>query len=340
MSKVKRLAFVSNSQLSGTKGGAEIFNERMVEYLSKYVPCVDHISVPCSENTFEDILRGYVTCYDLDLSSYDGVITAKAPTFAIKHPNHVCYLQHTVRVFYDMFDEIKSDKSNYDKQQLIHRIDTELLSSPRTKKLFSIGHEVNRRLELYNGISSTVMHHGLPAGEFYCKDYDYIYMPGRLHKWKRVDLMIKAMRHVQSPIKLKIAGTGDQLNELKTMAGSDNRIEFLGFVQDDEMKELYASALVVVFTPLREDYGLIIHEGFKSRKPVITCTDSGEPTQFIKQGENGFSVTPDPKEIARCIDYLYNNKDEAKKMGKCGLESIAHITWDNVVQTLLAALEE
>ncbi len=339
MSKIRKLAFISNAPLSGERGGAEIFNEQIVEHFSKYVPYVKHIPVICSEATFEAILKGYVTCYDLDLSEFDGVVSAKAPTFAVRHPNHVCYLQHTIRVFYDMFDEIKDDPGNYAKRKLIQRMDTELLSPPRVKKLFSIGHEVNRRLEKYNGISSTVMHHGLSAGEFYCKNYDYIYMPGRLHKWKRVDLMVKAMHYVKAPIQLKIAGTGDRLQELKALAGNDLRIEFLGFVTDEEMKEQYSNALVVIFTPIREDYGLILHEGFKSKKPVITCTDSGEPSRFIKQGENGFAVDPNPKEIAKCIDYLYEHKEKVKLMGQCGFETIAHITWDNVVKTLLAALE-
>jgi len=33
-----------------------------------------------------------------------GVISTKAPGYMIRHRNHICYLQHTMRVFYDMFD--------------------------------------------------------------------------------------------------------------------------------------------------------------------------------------------------------------------------------------------
>jgi glycosyltransferase involved in cell wall biosynthesis len=340
VSKISKLAFITNAQKSGNKGGAEIFNERMVEHFKLYVPLVDHIEVPCSEDTFEDILKGYVICYDLDLSKYDGVVSAKAPTFAAQHKNHVCYLQHTVRVFYDMFDEIKDHPGVENQQRLIHRMDSELLSPSRIKKLFSIGYEVNRRLELYNGLTSTVMHHGIPAGDFYCKEFDYIYMPGRLHRWKRVDLVIDAMRYVKSPVKLKVAGAGEDLPKFKELADVDKRIEFLGYIPDDMLKEYYANSLCVMFTPIREDYGMILHEGFKSRKPVITCTDSGEPVVFIKENENGFVVEPDPKKIAKKIDYLYKNKDKAAEMGINGYESIAHITWDNVVKTLLEALEE
>jgi len=337
--KIYRLAFVSHKPLSGERGGAEIFNEEIVKNFKRYVNYVEHIEIPCSEATFDDILRGYITCYDLDLSRFDGVVSAKAPTYAVQHPNHVCYLVHTMRVFYDMFDEISADPSNYDKQKLIHHMDTELLKAPRVKKLFSIGHEVDKRLQEYNLLNSQVLHPGLISGNFMCNDYDYIYVPGRLHKWKRVELVVKAMKYVKSPIKLKIAGTGEQLKELQNLAGNDKRIEFLGYVTDQQMKELYADALCVTFTPIREDYGMILHEAFKSQKPVITCSDSGEPAYFIKDGQNGFVVEPEPSQIAERIDILYNNKELARHMGDCGKESIAHITWDNVVKTLLAALE-
>ncbi|WP_019851342.1 glycosyltransferase family 4 protein [Desulfitobacterium sp. PCE1] len=340
MNKIRTLAFISNAQMTGERGGAEIFNERMLEALKNHVPYVKHFPVPCSEETFEDILKGYLTCYDLDLREFDGVVSTKAPTFAVQHPNHVSYLIHTIRVFYDMFDEIKCDLSNYDKRKLIQHMDTELLRYPRVKKIFSIGHEVKNRLETYNGLTSEVLHLGMTKEGFYCKDYDYIFLPGRLHKWKRVDLMVKAMKYVKAPIKLKIAGTGEQMQELIGIAGDDDRIEFLGFVSDEMMKELYSNALVVIFIPIQEDYGFILHEGFTSKKPVITCTDSGEPVRFIRQGENGFIVEPEPREIAKCVDSLYENKERAKQMGQCGFETIADISWDQIAKVLLKALED
>jgi glycosyltransferase involved in cell wall biosynthesis len=339
VSRIRRLAFVSNAQISGNRGGAEAFNERMVEHLSRYVGTVDHIEVPVSETNMDEILRAYLACYDLDLSGYDGVISTKAPTYAVRHPNHICYLVHTMRVFYDMFDEISAHPGMDGARRLIHRLDSELLRPPRTKGLFSIGGEVNKRLERYNGLTSTVLHPGLPAGRYYGGSFEYLFMPGRLHKWKRVGLMIEAMRHIKSPVRLKIAGTGDELPALKRQAEGDPRIEFLGFVSDDEMKALYAGALCVVFLPVREDYGLILHEGFASGKPVITCVDSGEPVRFIRQGENGFAVEPDPRRIAEKAELLYGDRALAEKMGKAGAASIAHINWDSIVKVLIGALE-
>ena len=341
MSKLKRVAIIANEQVTGVKGGAEIFHEKLYESVKKYVPDTELIRVPCNELTYEDILRSYETCYSLDLSRFDGVISSKAPTFAVTHPNHVCYLMHTVRVFYDMFDEAHADKWQQAQRELIFRLDRELLAPPRTKKVFSIGQEVTDRSLRYTGIHSTPLHPGITSEGFYCAEQgDYLYLPGRLHKWKRVDLAVKAMKYVTTPVKLKIAGTGDMLDELRALAGDNANIEFLGYVSDDEMRRLYASALGTVFCPMAEDYGYILHESFKSDKPVITCTDSGEPARFLRHGENGYLSEPEPKKIAHYMDMLYQDRENAARMGKNGHADIAGITWDAVAQTLIQALKE
>ena len=341
MRKLDRIAIIANEQISGIKGGAEVFHEKLCESIRKYVPGTELIRVPCSELTYEDILRSYEECYSMDLSGFDGVISSKAPTFAVSHPNHVCYLMHTVRVFYDMFDDRGADPLQRAQRELIFRMDRELLAPPRTKKVFTIGHEVSERSLRFTGIESTPLHPGITSEGFYCGEQgDYIYMPGRLHKWKRVDLAVRAMRYVKTPVKLKIAGTGDLLDELRQLAGDNQNVEFLGYVSDEQMRSLYANALGTAFFPVREDYGYILHESFKSDKPVICCSDSGEPARFIRHGENGYISEPDPKEIARCMDLLYSDRDNAARMGRNGHADIEGICWDKVALTLLRALEE
>lgn len=340
MSRVRRLAIISNEQLSGERGGAEAFHSMLTDAFKKQVPYVDLLEIPCSEATFDDVLKGYLSCYDLDLSAYDGVITSKAPTFAVGHPNHVCYLMHTVRVFYDMFEELHADPAAQAQQQLILRLDREMLSSPRTKKCFTIGHEVSARLKHFTGVESQPLHPGISREGFYCRAYgDYVFMPGRLHRWKRVDLAIRAMEHTKSPIRLLIAGTGEQEAELERLAGGDKRIEFLGYVEDDEVQRLYADALMVACTPLREDYGYVLQEAYRSEKPVVTCTDSGEPARFVRDGENGFVVIPKPEALAKAFDRLFFNREEAVQMGRRGKADTEGNTWAHVVASLLEALE-
>jgi len=166
-----------------------------------------------------------------------------------------------------------------------------------------------------------------------------VFLPGRLHSWKRVDLIVKAFQYVKKDIPLKIAGIGEAEPSIRALAAGDRRIEFLGRVTDEQLLDLYAGALVIPFVPINEDYGLITIEAFRSKKPVITCLDSGEPTYFVKDDETGFVVRPEPEAIAQKINYLIDHPDHGAEMGEKGFSKVTHITWDAVVAKLLASIE-
>jgi glycosyltransferase involved in cell wall biosynthesis len=75
-----------------------------------------------------------------------------------------------------------------------------------------------------------------------------------------------------------------------------------------------------------------------SAKPVITCTDSGGPLEFVLDGETGYVTPPDPDSVADAIERLYQDKQRAKDMGAAGLSRYRSlgISWDHVVQKLLS----
>lgn len=336
-----KIAVIGVGSKRGEQGGAEKFYQGLVTALTLQGVKAELICPISDESSFAMIKDSYLKFYDLDLSAYDGVISTKAPSYAIRHQNHICYLVHTMRVFYDMFEhEFPNPSSALSEQRkFIQELDTSLLSFPRTKKLFSIGHEINERLRLYNRLESNVLHPALLQDRFKYSEYgDYLFLPGRLHRWKRADLVIQAMKYVEAPLMLKIAGAGEDESYFRELARTDDRIQFLGRISDDEMIELYAHALAVPFVPKKEDYGYVTLEAFKSERPVITCKDSGEPVFFVKDNVNGFICNADPMEIANCIDQLYNNRDIAPLLGKNGKQSIEHIHWDSIAQTLLSAL--
>jgi glycosyltransferase involved in cell wall biosynthesis len=259
----------------------------------------------------------------------------------VRHRNHVCYLQHTMRVFYDMFDVEypKATASLREQRRQIQEIDTVALRSPRIRRRFVIGHEVQERLKQFNGLGSEVLYQASTMTGFRTGEYRHLFLPGRLHRWKRVDLAISAMRHVQAPVELLISGVGEDEVELKRLARGDPRVRFLGRVTDAELRDLYANALAVPFVPLREDFGLVTLEAFHSRKPVITCTDSGEPTRIVQNGVTGYVCPPEPKALAERIDMLCGDPDLAQRLGEAGAASISHITWENVARSLSTALE-
>src|SRR5205814_2210524 len=126
------------------------------------------------------------------------------------------------------------------------------------RRLFVIGEEVKDRLERFNGIHSEVLYPATTLTGFRLGgNFKHLFLPGRLHRWKRVHLVIEAMKYVKAPIKLLISGTGEDAGELRTLAGRDVRIEFLGRISDDDMIRYYSDALAVPFVPCREDFGYV-----------------------------------------------------------------------------------
>lgn len=328
---------------SGEAGGAERFYDALVGSFRQLGHHADEIAVDGDESSTERIKRNYLNCYDLDLSSYDMVVSTKAPSWLVRHPRHVCYMVHTIRVFYDMFEETfpRPGKALMADRELIHQLDSGALAPPRCRALFSIGNEVSMRLRKYNGLDAQVLHPPLWSNDFRLGESGgYFLLPGRLHPWKRVDLVVQAMRQVKSDVKLKIVGVGEAEESLRALAADDPRIEFLGRVDDAELRDLYANALAVPFTPKREDYGYITLEAFASGKPVITCTDSGEASVLVRDGVNGFVCDPRPAALAQAMDRLAGDRDLAVRLGRSGREWVDGLSWDKIAARLIDAAFE
>lgn len=336
-----KIAIIAIKSSSGETGGAEKLYQGLYNSLISFGINTELFEVTSNESNFESIKETYLKIYDLKLNNYDGVISTKAPSYLINHKNHICYLIHTMRVFYDMFDVEfpNADIVLHQQRRLIHTLDSLALAPTRTKKIFSIGNEVSNRLWKYNHLESEVLHPALLTNHFQSgESQDYIFLPGRLHRWKRVDLAIRAMDYTKTPVKLKIAGSGEDEGFFRKIAHNNPNIEFLGRVSDEKMIDLYSNSLAVAFFPIKEDYGYVTLEAFSSEKPVITCTDSGEPTFFVKNKKNGFVCDPSPQNISEKFDYFYQHRDISREMGVNGKETISHINWYNIAQKLILSL--
>jgi glycosyltransferase involved in cell wall biosynthesis len=148
------------------------------------------------------------------------------------------------------------------------------------------------------------------------------------------------MVHLPASLSLVVAGTGTHRESLEALASSlglGPRVRFLGEVTDEQVLELYAGALAVVFPPYDEDYGYVTLEAFLARKPVVTTTDAGGPTEFVVSGEHGWVTAPDPAAIAEAIGQLHADRRLAARMGEAGYDVARGITWTAVIDRLTGA---
>lgn len=333
-----RVAILASGPSSGVAGGAERFYAGLVSGFDALDCDVELIHVRADEPTFDAILQNYQKVIALDLSRFDLVISTKTPTFAVEHHRHIVYLVHTVRAYDDMFSQVfpRPNDENMGQRAQLHAVDLKGLVG--AKKIYSIGHEVANRLYRWRGLRSTVLHPPLGVGGFRSGvQGDYFFMPGRLHPWKRVGLAVDAVLRSALPLRLVIAGNGEEEDVLRSRAKGDPRIVFLGRISDAELIERYANALAVPFLPIREDFGYITLEAFASRKPVITCSDSGEPARLVRHMENGLVCKPTAAALQEALEWVYGHRPEATAMGLKGTEVIEGMSWKKVARELYDA---
>ena len=337
-----RVAVLAVASPVGEVGGAERLFLGLAEALRGQGLDAEVVVARSDEANFAGIQGSYLRFWDLDLSGFDGVVSTKAPSYAARHPNHVCYLMHTMRVFYDMFAVERPHPSAEDiaQRDAVHRLDMLALRPARVRRLLAIGEEVRLRLLSSLGLDAEVLRHpstlgGLAPGGTVRRQ---VLMPGRLHRWKRVDLAIRAMAHVPADVELLVTGTGEDAAPMQALAAGDPRIRFLGRVEEAELARLYAESLAVLFVPLREDLGLVTLEAFASGRPVITCLDSGEPARLVRDNETGLVARPDPASVAAAINRLAADPGLAARLGEAGRQQGAAITWQGVGRRLAGAL--
>ena len=114
MGVAMRLGILTVRGRAGEEGGAERFVEGLHRAFVERGFDADQVTIPSDESTFDAIEETYLRCYDFDAASFDGVISTKAPTYLVRHPNHVCYSSaHGARVLrYVRMPHFRSQRRN------------------------------------------------------------------------------------------------------------------------------------------------------------------------------------------------------------------------------------
>jgi glycosyltransferase involved in cell wall biosynthesis len=275
----------------------------------------------------------------------DQVISLRYPSYAVRHAVHVSWLNHTMREYYDLwprFAEALSPRGRVKeriKRVAIRAVDRRLLTRNVTEVLAQ-SRTVQRRLAIDLAVTSEVLLPPPPQRAYRCERYgDYIFVVSRLTPLKRLDLVIRALaepaaRHVRAVI----AGEGESradLERLSTALGVSHRVTWLGRVSDETLVDHLARCRVVCFPPLGEDYGFVTVEAFASRKAVLTCIDSGGPSDLVHDGGTGLVCDPTPGAMAGAMARVTDDPAFAERLGGAAAEWAATLSWPLAVKRLV-----
>ena len=286
----------------------------------------------------------------VDLESADRVICFRPQAHLIPHRHKILWFIHHIRVFYDLWDSpyrgCPDDLKHQGFRDALHQADDAALRE--AKAIFTNSTVVSDRLKHYNRINSEVLYPPVFQPErFYCEGFnDEIVCICRVEHHKRQHLLVEALAHTQTPVRLRLLGTssGDSyphdLSHKISELGLDQRIFFENrWISEDEKVAQLAHCLAAAYLPLEEDsYGYPSVEASHASKPILTTSDSGGVLELVQDGVNGYVTEPTPQALAIAMDRLYINRTQTEVMGKNARDRLSAlgISWSHVLERLLA----
>jgi len=342
-----KVAVVTN-QAPFVRGGAELLAEWLVLALKERGHLAELVRIPFAWTSPQRIADSMLAARLVRLAGVDRVIALKFPAYYVPHHDKVLWLLHQFRQAHELWgtplQDLPDTPEGVDVRDAIRAADRNLLRE--SKAIYTISHVVSDRLTASTGLGSEVLYHPLRDTSGYTSaGYEpFVFYPSRLTAGKRQQLAVEAMEHVPAGMRLVIAGAPETPADLERLRGTvdrlglADRVEILdGWLDEARKCDLLARCRAVLYCPLDEDsYGYVTLEAFHSRKPVITCTDSGGTHEVVHDGHTGWVADPDAASLGAAIVRAGEDADEARRRGEAGLELLGHlqIDWDHVVEKL------
>ena len=142
-------------------------------------------------------------------------------------------------------------------------------------------------------------------------------------------------------LSLLVAGSGD-LQE--AMALEARRyplldVEFRGFVQQDALPSVYASAKVFLFPTEWDPWGIVANEAAAAGTPVIVSPHAGAAGELIRDGQEGLVLPLDEAVWVESISRLLDDPREWWHLSAGASRRVAGYSWRAAADGFLAAIE-
>jgi glycogen synthase len=146
------------------------------------------------------------------------------------------------------------------------------------------------------------------------EDERLLFFAGRLEYEKGVQTVLEALPLLEAhghKMRFFVAGVGTYAGELRAKAeemGLADRVEFLDFVKEDELRHYYAAADVAVVPSLYEPFGMVALETMAADTPCIVA-DTGGLRELVVHEATGLRFTPgDATDLAQTVDALFTDQ--------------------------------
>ncbi len=168
------------------------------------------------------------------------------------------------------------------------------------------------------------------------KKDDYILFLARIVPEKGLHYLIEAFKNINTTKKLVIAGgashTNKYLEEIKEMVKDDNRIIMTGFVQKEELEELYSNCFLYCLPSDIEGMPLSLLEAMSFGANTL-ISDIEENTQVAENYAVTFKKS-DVLDLQNKLEQMLNNKTVKYEKEEISRYITKKYNWDNIVEKL------
>lgn len=153
-------------------------------------------------------------------------------------------------------------------------------------------------------------------------DFTILYA-GRLGPEKNIEYLIKGFSDLlknKPDAVLWIAGRGPQfavLEKLCNQLAIQDRVKFLGFLEQNELASYYAACDIFVLPSLQEVQPLVVMEAMWFSKPIIVTSAIAAAEELVTNGVNGYIVDPNSiEDLSKKLHILAVNPKLREQQGK------------------------
>lgn len=184
-------------------------------------------------------------------------------------------------------------------------------------------------------------------GEFAAQHEQIVLYVGRMVMEKGVQVLLDAAPAVltQCPgTRFIIVGTGYYLDYCKRKThelGIEQSVKFLGYISDNELRQLYKIADVVCIPSLYEPFGIVALESMAASAPVVS-SDTGGLSDFVEHMVTGITTyTGDAGSLAWGLLQVLRNKELATRLKENAYDRVKQIyNWKIIAKHTLAIYEK
>ena len=141
---------------------------------------------------------------------------------------------------------------------------------------------------------------------------------GALNERKGIMDLLEVCERIAHGFKLLIAGGGELKNLITEKWGDEEWLEYCGFLESSELRELYEVSDVFVLPSYADTYAVVVHEAVCAGLPVVVTNETGASKNLVST-DNGFKYDAGDKErLYECVTALV---DDAFLRKRFSLES-------------------